>query len=64
MECLVSSREHPYKDLNKVVEQIVNEYHAYEYRDVVLEVANKSSVALAPLWLKEKTFWGRILPLV
>ena len=41
MECLVSSREHPYKDLNKVVEQIVNEYHAYEYRDVVLEVANK-----------------------
>ena len=40
MECLVSSRN-GYMDLSKLVNQIINEYHASEYKDILMEVATK-----------------------
>ena len=40
MECLVSSRDNPYSDLNDLVNQIINEYHGYEYHDIIDKVAS------------------------
>ena len=39
MECLISSREHPYKDLSLLVNQIINEYHADGYKGILMGVA-------------------------
>jgi len=40
MECLVSSRDNPYSNLNDLVNQIINEYHGYEYHDIIDKVAS------------------------
>lgn len=40
MECLVSAREHPFKDISLLVDQIVGEYNAKEFKPVLMEVAD------------------------